>query len=101
MVLAFILQVQFLFTIYFLEFMKIRLVTIVLVSAFLFPFCGFGQKYIQMMNDNEANFFDVQKAANEYFDKVGTGKGTGYKQYKRWEHENISKSYPTGNLSFS
>lgn len=53
------------------------------------------------MNDPKANFFEVQKSANEYFKKVGTGKGTGYVQYKRWEHENSSRSYPSGELSLS
>ncbi len=81
--------------------MKNNLIIVILVSVFLLSYQGFGQEYLKMMNDPKSNFFDIQKAANDYFDKVGTGKGTRYKQYKRWEHENISKSYPSGDLSRS
>ncbi|MCG6189371.1 GEVED domain-containing protein [Maribellus maritimus] len=59
-----------------------------------------GQQYLKMINDQKSSIFEIQKAANEYFSKVGTGKGTGYKQYKRWEHENWSKAYPLGNINF-
>ena len=31
-------------------------------------------------------FEDIQREANRYFEKNGTGKGSGYKQYKRWEY---------------
>ena len=79
--------------------MNLRLLfTALLISVVSISNTG-AQEYLEMMNDTSANFFEIQKAANEYFAKVGTGKGTGYKQYKRWEYENESKAYPDGNLS--
>ena len=81
--------------------MNTRLSILSLLSIFLIPFHSHGQEYLDLMNDPSAKMFEIQKAANEYFNKVGHGKGTGYIQYKRWEYENISKSYPTGNLSLS
>ncbi|MGQ0826921.1 MAG: PKD domain-containing protein [Bacteroidota bacterium] len=44
-----------------------------------------AQKWIDMMEDPSANFYDIQKEANAYFAVHGTGRGTHYKQFKRWE----------------
>lgn len=80
--------------------MNIRSIILAVLSVvFLFPQAR-GQQYLKMINDPKANIFEIQKAANDYFSKVGTGKGTGYKQYKRWEYENWSKAYPDGNIDF-
>ncbi len=53
---------------------------------------GLNQLFAQnnlfdLMQDEKANYFEVQKLAKKYFDSVGTGKGTGYKIYKRWEYD--------------
>lgn len=54
---------------------------------------GFSQRSYQlheiyeMMEDPSANFYDVQAAANAYFEGTSKGRGTGYKQFKRWEAE--------------
>ncbi|MDF2454571.1 MAG: C-terminal target protein [Cytophagaceae bacterium] len=48
----------------------------------------FAQKWFDMMNDENVNFYDVQREAESYFAIHGTGRGTGYKIYKRWEYEN-------------
>ncbi|HEY8401423.1 MAG TPA: YCF48-related protein, partial [Cytophagaceae bacterium] len=60
--------------------------TFFIITAFLIS-PAFGQKYVEMMADETVNFFEVQKEANKYFDSVGTERGNGYKQYKRWEYE--------------
>ena len=39
-----------------------------------------------MMNDPQANYYEVQRVAERYFKKNGTGKGSGYKLFKRWEY---------------
>lgn len=78
--------------------MVIRFVRVFLLAFILSPVVN-GQLYLDLMNDPSSNMSDIQNAANDYFSKVGTGKGTGYVQYKRWEHENISKTYPLGNLN--
>ena len=71
----------------------------------------------QMMQDPNANFYDVQKAANKYFKEyikeeqerarnISQGKAVkdeseevgGYEQYKRWENFMEPRVYPSGNL---
>lgn len=69
----------------------------------------------QMMQDPNANFYDVQKAAKAYFKEYEREKQTeinkgktdeandveagGYEQYKRWEAFMEPRVYPSGNLS--
>lgn len=58
-----------------------------------------GQEYLILMNDRNAGFYEVKKAAEEYFIKDGKGKGSGYKQYKRWEWFVEERIYPRGDMS--
>ncbi|PLX00880.1 MAG: glycosyl hydrolase [Marinilabiliales bacterium] len=53
-------------------------------------------KWFIMMQDPAVNFYDVQREANAYFETIGTGKGTMYKIYKRWEYMNFDRTFPTG-----
>ncbi|MCK9399216.1 MAG: T9SS type A sorting domain-containing protein [Bacteroidales bacterium] len=53
--------------------------------------------WIGMMKDHSVNFYVVQKAFNEYFKDRFTGKGSGWKQFKRWEYFMEQRVYPTGN----
>ena len=72
------------------------------IFSFLLAFLGLStasaQDYREMMADPNANFYDIQKAAYEWFDQYGTGKGSGYKQFKRWEHHMEERVYPSGEL---
>lgn len=53
----------------------------------------------ELMQDPNANFYDVQKAANAYWATHDTEeKGSGYKPYKRWEAYMEPRVYPTGNM---
>jgi len=68
---------------------------------FLFSivFISWAQKpaYQQMMYDKRYNFYEVVKAAEQYFqihDKKA--KGSGYKQFMRWVYDNQYKYYPSG-----
>lgn len=52
---------------------------------------GFSQTisdldWISRLNDPDANFEQTVELANSYFEFVGTGKGTGWKTFKRWEY---------------
>jgi len=55
--------------------------------------------WVDMMHDPSANFFDVQDSYNEYVKKLpnGEAKGTGWKQYKRWEYYWQSRIDENGN----
>lgn len=71
-----------------------------LLSIFLFsiPF-SYSQPYIEMMSDTNANFFEIQKAFNDYWaDRNPNVKGKGYKQFKRWENFWAPRVSPTGEI---
>jgi len=53
-------------------------------------------KWFIMMQDPTVNFYDVQREANTYFEQLGTGRGSMYKIYKRWEYMNYDRTYPSG-----
>lgn len=53
-------------------------------------------KWFVMMQDPTVNFYDVQREADAFFEKVGTGRGSMYKIYKRWEYMNWDRTFPTG-----
>ncbi len=53
----------------------------------------------ELMQDPNANFYDVQKAANAYWETHDKEeKGNGYKPYKRWEAFMEPRVYPSGNM---
>lgn len=53
--------------------------------------------YKEMMDDMNYNYFEVVEAAEDYFKNKPKGKGSGYKQYMRWKHENDGKYGLSGN----
>lgn len=69
-----------------------RGLSLLLVSSFWVVF-GFAQGvdtanvpvWIDMMQDQNANFFETQKAFEMYWDGRTRTKGDGYKPFKRWE----------------
>ncbi len=42
--------------------------------------------WIEMMQDQSANFYDVQSAFNTFWEGKTPGKSSGWKQFKRWEY---------------
>lgn len=62
--------------------MKKLLLLLFLSTSFL---C-IGQEYKKMISKGTYTLVQIQEAANKYFSINGTGRGTGYKQYKRWEY---------------
>lgn len=46
----------------------------------------FSQQYLEMIEAGTYKLSEIQQVAEAYFDVAGRGKGTGYKQYKRWEY---------------
>ncbi|MEY5047554.1 MAG: hypothetical protein RLZZ175_913 [Bacteroidota bacterium] len=66
---------------------KIFLSTAFWACSLAMPLWAQHRSIFELMNDESANFYEVQKQASKYFDSVGTGKGSGYKQFKRWEYK--------------
>ena len=54
--------------------------------------------HIQMARSGDANFFDMQRTFNQYYQSRSSGKSTGYKQFKRMEYWWEQRLYPTGEL---
>ena len=42
--------------------------------------------WVEMMQDPAANFYETQKAFNEYWEGREVTRGSGYKPFKRWEY---------------
>lgn len=66
--------------------------------ALLTSTLGISQEIIDMMNQDAADLKEVRSKADEYFGTVGTGKGSGYKLFKRWEHHAMSNLQPDGKV---
>jgi hypothetical protein len=41
----------------------------------------------EIMDKTDISLQEAERRANLLFDKIGTGKGTGYKQFQRWKYE--------------
>lgn len=72
---------------------------ILLLAAFITAQSAGAQELFEMMQERSNNFYDVKKVADTYFESASKGKGSGYKQYKRWEWFTSQRVYPSGDLS--
>ncbi len=55
-------------------------------------------RWIEMMQDPNANFFDVQRAFYQYWANRPTHRGDGYKPFKRWENYWMTRINPDGSF---
>lgn len=70
-----------------------------LIAVFAIRTLSAQEDWRVMMQDPNANFYDIKKAAEAYWDTHDKDeKGCGYKPYKRWEAFMEPRVYPTGNL---
>jgi hypothetical protein len=59
-----------------------------------------AQSWIDMLQQPGENFYDIQKAFNNYWkDRDHTAKSNGYKPFKRWEAFVGPRVYPSGDIS--
>ena len=56
----------------------------------------FAQEWVKMMEDPNANFYDIQRSFNAYWEGRTVEKGKGWMPYKRWEYFMEPRVYPTG-----
>jgi len=60
----------------------------------------FSQDWVTRMQDPNSNFYDTQKAFNDYWSTHDQNvKGKGFKAFKRWEYFVEPRVYPSGNMS--
>lgn len=80
--------------------MKFYKSSLLFILLFFFSTIGFGQSWVEMMDDTSANFYDIQKSFNKHWEGKKIEKGKGWKQFKRWEHFMAPRVYPSGNMNF-
>ncbi len=56
------------------------------LALILFSFSTAAQKYLEMIDAGVYTIAEIQQEAEAHFDIVGRERGSGYKQYKRWEY---------------
>ncbi len=57
-----------------------------------------AQKWVEMMNDPESNFYEVREEFNKYWEGRTYEKGKGWKQFKRWENFMEARVDSTGHI---
>ncbi|GAB5400766.1 MAG: hypothetical protein Aureis2KO_23510 [Aureisphaera sp.] len=72
---------------------------ILLLSIFALSITSiFSQGYLEMIQKGTFTVQQIQAAAEAHFDVVGTGRGTGYHPYKRWEYSALHTMNEEGYL---
>src|SRR3954470_1313086 len=59
-----------------------------------------AQKWTEMMQDPNANFYDIVKEFDNYWKDKSYERGKGYKAFKRWQWFTEPRVFPTGDLKF-
>jgi PKD repeat protein len=57
-----------------------------------------AQKWVEMMQDTNANFYDIKKEFENYWKDRPYERGKGYKAFKRWADFVEPRVYPTGSM---
>jgi photosystem II stability/assembly factor-like uncharacterized protein len=60
--------------------------TFLLVVLGLFVFNASGQDYRKLITEGNHTVQYISEVAERHFDSVGTGRGTGFKIFKRWQY---------------
>lgn len=76
--------------------MKIRLNLIILLSAI--PFLLNAQPWMQKNTSSAPTYTEIQQAFQTYWKDKEPGKGSGYKNFKRWEYFWSSRVLPDGSF---
>lgn len=72
---------------------------LLIVSMSMISFKTFAQTDIfQLMQRQDLTLQEIEKIADRYFDSVGTGQGSGHKQYQRWLYEQRFHTDAKGNF---
>lgn len=72
---------------------------IILLSVFsFFALSAFGQEYKELIDQGSYTVQYISEIAEQHFDTVGRGRGTGYKQFKRWQYFAERSMDETGKL---
>jgi PKD repeat protein len=74
---------------------------LIVVALFTLTTSYKAQKWTELMQNPNANFYDIVKEFDEYWKDKPYEKGQGYKAFKRWQWFMEPRVYPTGDLKFA
>ncbi|WP_243472536.1 T9SS type A sorting domain-containing protein [Winogradskyella sp. MH6] len=60
--------------------------TFLLVALSLFGLSAYGQDYRELIREGNHTIQHISEVAEQHFDSVGRGRGTGFKNFKRWQY---------------
>jgi hypothetical protein len=72
-----------------------------LLICLVFTISAQAQKWVEMMNDPKANFYDTKKEFDNYWKDRPYERGKGFKVFKRWCWFVEPRVYPSGNMEFA
>ena len=74
-------------------------VTAIAITAWLVAIFGTSsaQEWVKLREEG-ANFYDIQRSFNQYWEGREVQKGKGWKPFKRWEYWTAPRVYPSGIL---
>ncbi|WP_298894329.1 T9SS type A sorting domain-containing protein [uncultured Psychroserpens sp.] len=73
-----------------------KILTFLTIASF--SFTVFSQNYRDMIAEGTYTVAEIITAAESYFENAGTGRGTGYKSYRRWLYNAERNMDATGKL---
>ncbi|MCB0399211.1 MAG: T9SS type A sorting domain-containing protein [Winogradskyella sp.] len=71
---------------------------LLLVALGLFIFNASGQDYRKLIEEGNHTVQHISEVAEQHFDSVGRGRGTGFKIFKRWQYFALRAMDETGRL---
>jgi PKD repeat protein len=81
--------------------MKIFYKIILVVLAAIYSESLSAQRWVEMMEDPNTNFYDLKAEFENYWKDRPMEKGKGYKQFKRYEYYAEPRVYPSGDRSLA
>ncbi|MBS1651727.1 MAG: T9SS type A sorting domain-containing protein [Bacteroidetes bacterium] len=61
----------------------------------------YAQKWVEMMNDTNSNYYDVVKEFNSYWKDRPYERSKGFRVFKRWQWFTEPRVYPSGSLKLA
>ena len=74
---------------------------IILISFLIIASHASAQKWTQMMQDPNANYYDIVKEFEAYWKDKTYERGKGYKAFKRWQWFTEPRVYPSGDMKLA